>query len=593
MSTIIQQPQIHCLNDLLGLANRQYRIPVYQRNYEWGDEQIDDFLDDLFRLSTQDKEHFFGTLVFSLSAPENYDGPDTPRYIIDGQQRLTTSLLLLAGIRHQVLELSDLHPAGYGVAALIGQLLFNGFQGDIASQRSKLSANRENQVFLNAITTERTDGLSAVQKNYELLDDKRKLGSEKLYVAYKRIREELVRRCSERLGLDSVEGELSLRNNTSDPSEAKKCIEQLNQIFKHSCSNALFLEIHVDRWQDAFIIFEGLNNRGMELAEKDLTKNFVLSRAASLGEVLPATFTGLENTWNSIEGRIADTKFARFLRHYLLLFYKDVPIKRVVRILTEHFDEYRAEHIIEDLNQASIAYEKITRPSRESNTSLREAFERLNILGAERSYPIPLAASLSKIGLNNHLRLLRAVEVLYFRRSAIMQRDNKSIEADIREVAADLHKIGEAGVENALEELKKLTPVDDEFITHFEAKRDMKSSIVRYLLVDIENHLRKRKHPIRRDDTTLEHILPQSPAPWNLTKIETEKFPIMINRLGNLTLLSAPILSNSIFSKKVDFYRKENLSINQNVIDKVVWTSSEIVSRQRELAKIACKVWPR
>src|SRR5699024_151922 len=79
-----------------------YRIPVYQRRYEWTEEQIDQFFNDLERIAIDDEigGHFLGTVVFVKSSFPNM-GNDY--IIIDGQQRITTTFLFLKGI-HDLIE---------------------------------------------------------------------------------------------------------------------------------------------------------------------------------------------------------------------------------------------------------------------------------------------------------------------------------------------------------------------------------------------------------------------------------------------------------------------------------------------------------
>ena len=87
------------LKDLLDMW---FRIPEYQRPYVWGHEQVHDLLDDLTFAATNrpDDEYFMGSLVFQSrpadpAAGRTYEEND----LLDGQQRLTTILLILAVMR--------------------------------------------------------------------------------------------------------------------------------------------------------------------------------------------------------------------------------------------------------------------------------------------------------------------------------------------------------------------------------------------------------------------------------------------------------------------------------------------------------------
>ena len=75
-------------------ADKRFIIPLYQRNYDWKEENCEQLFQDLKKLHQSDrKSHFFGSIVSRIQ-PGTED-----RLIIDGQQRITTvSLLLIAMI---------------------------------------------------------------------------------------------------------------------------------------------------------------------------------------------------------------------------------------------------------------------------------------------------------------------------------------------------------------------------------------------------------------------------------------------------------------------------------------------------------------
>ncbi len=72
-----------------------YRIPRFQRDYSWGEEEWDDLWQDLLGTLNEDGEpaHYMGYLVLQSKDDKVFD-------VIDGQQRLTTlSLIVLGGLR--------------------------------------------------------------------------------------------------------------------------------------------------------------------------------------------------------------------------------------------------------------------------------------------------------------------------------------------------------------------------------------------------------------------------------------------------------------------------------------------------------------
>lgn len=75
----------------------RYRVPIYQRNYAWTSEQIEQMLDDLRDAMRAGNDYFLGNLIVTRSQ-SNTAFPDYD--VIDGQQRLTTLYLLLSKLKH-------------------------------------------------------------------------------------------------------------------------------------------------------------------------------------------------------------------------------------------------------------------------------------------------------------------------------------------------------------------------------------------------------------------------------------------------------------------------------------------------------------
>lgn len=601
MPSIIDTPRISSMGEIFGLDDRQYRVPPYQRDYEWGEDQIDDFVEDLFRINHDEDEHFLGTIVISDNAPGPlHKGPDSIKYIIDGQQRLITYLLMIAVIRHNFFDIGNIDRDGLTNAVLLGRLLFNGDYEHEHTHRPKIHANRINQVILSSIFSGKTEKRKDVQEAFERLDEMQQARSTKIYKAYKRLSGLVSWHICEKLGIakedTSPEDAVVISPESFNKEQILKALSILKQLIVRMKRQVKVVEINIPSWKDAFIAFEGLNNRGLELSEKDLIKNLILSKTPekeSSGNI----FFELEEKWAEIESRIAESKFANFLRHYLLLHLKEVPLKKVVRILSDFFEKSGSKHMIEEIEKASVAYEKITKPSREANLKVRLRLQKLGTLGAFRSFPIPLALKLKNISSADEEKVLRAVEILYFRRSAIMQKDNKTIESEFREIAAIIYSGGKESIKKALEKINKITPIDSEFIPAFKAKRDMKPNVAKYTLSQIEIFLRSRHQmPFKYEESSVEHIMPKNTAQWKLTHTEKENFSMLLNRIGNLTLLSVPgnsSSSNRPFKDKIKLYKKDGLRINDYVLTCPNWGQQQIEERQEKLSLIASKVWPK
>lgn len=80
-------------------AGKRYVIPVYQRKYDWKEDNCRQLYEDLKKIVRDSRDsHFFGSIVSSVIG----NGASTEYHIIDGQQRLTTVTLLLLAIRNLI-----------------------------------------------------------------------------------------------------------------------------------------------------------------------------------------------------------------------------------------------------------------------------------------------------------------------------------------------------------------------------------------------------------------------------------------------------------------------------------------------------------
>ena len=87
MKDVVQPKEFNINNIFEG---NKYLIPLYQRNYAWGVEEIEQLLDDIYD-APEDRDYFLGSLIVNNLGENRFE-------VIDGQQRLTTLYLLLSYI---------------------------------------------------------------------------------------------------------------------------------------------------------------------------------------------------------------------------------------------------------------------------------------------------------------------------------------------------------------------------------------------------------------------------------------------------------------------------------------------------------------
>ena len=99
------------------------------------------------------------------------------------------------------------------------------------------------------------------------------------------------------------------------------------------------------------------------------------------------------------------------------------------------------------------------------------------------------------------------------------------------------------------------------------------------------------------DNVNIEHIIPQKPESWGLTKEEIKGY---VHRIGNLTLISKRLnsqMGNIDLENKLPILKKSGLKINEDLIDDIesnnnIWNEKSILDRSKKLASIAYdEVW--
>jgi uncharacterized protein with ParB-like and HNH nuclease domain len=93
------KPNSLTINKLLTDSDALYQIPVYQRPYKWGDDEVDKLWDDIVEsYRNEEPNYFLGSIITAKSGAGG-------KYldVVDGQQRLTTLIILMATVR-------DLYP---------------------------------------------------------------------------------------------------------------------------------------------------------------------------------------------------------------------------------------------------------------------------------------------------------------------------------------------------------------------------------------------------------------------------------------------------------------------------------------------------
>ncbi len=208
------------LLDFLGMPNTQFVIPPYQRLYSWKERQCKELWLDLGRAARGDVRHFIGTLLYVKDS--EVDGI-TRLAVVDGQQRLTTLTLVLVALQ-RYLETHDLVLSDIDAMEIRTRYLKVGNDG-------KLLLSRDDRETLAAVV----DG------------------------------GELPEKASENVLANLAFFQKLMEDEEFDPEQLWKGL------------NALFIiDAQSGRDDNAQLIFESLNSKGVPLTTADLVRNYLL-----------------------------------------------------------------------------------------------------------------------------------------------------------------------------------------------------------------------------------------------------------------------------------------------------------------------------
>lgn len=539
----------------------QFVIPIYQRTYSWTERECRQLWDDILRTGRNDgiAAHFVGSIVYIEKGLYQVSS-QSPLLVIDGQQRLTTVMLVLEVLaRH----LGDTEPVdGFSAKKLRNYYLLNPLE------------DGERAFKLLLTQTDKHSLLAVVQQKPQAPE------------------------CSLRIA----------ENFSFFEEEVTALGDELVSLCK-GLAKLVIVDIALSRDQDnPQLIFESMNSTGRELSQADLIRNFILMGLE------PARQTRLyQDHWRPMEVDFGQetygTHFDGFMRHYLTLKTGEIPnVKDVYEAFKGHA---RAPEIAEGGVDALVAelhayasYYCAMALDKEPDKDLALAFRDLRELKVDVAYPFLLELYRDyaevRLGKEDFVRAVRLVEAYVFRR-AVCAIPTNSLNKTFATFGRALRK--DRFLESIQAHLLTLPsyrrfPNDDEFKREL-AGRDLYNLPRRsYWLRRLENHGRKERVPV--DEYTIEHILPQNE---NLSEKWREALgpewqrvqEIWLHTLGNLTLTGYNAeYSDRPFSEKRDMpggFRESPLRLNEGLGHLDSWDEAAIQARARRLAENAAKVW--
>lgn len=544
----------------LGALLKQYRlrVPANQREYAWTKKEVTTLLQDFGRAITGDEgEYFLGTIVTIPKSPDELE-------VVDGQQRLATTAILLAEIRDHLKEREPV------IANAIQDQMLSDVDRKLRQHVPKLRLNLDDNEFF-----------------------KCSMGGEK----------PKPQRESHKLIASAFrEARNQVRNIVSTVDE-KSHGDVLNAWLEFIEHRAQVILLRVPTERNAYKMFETLNDRGLKTSQSDLVKNYLFGQAGDrIGEA--------QQKWALIRGTLdsldEDDITIAFLRAILMVLYgylREPEVYDRVQYLSK--GPHQSVSFLSTAESLSHGYVAMLNADHEKwngyPSNIRRAIRTLNVLNVRLMRPLMLAVATKFSNKEAALAFEKFIswEVRFL--IAGNTRTGGAIELPIAHAAKRVYA-GEIATARALSAdlaSQGAVPTDEEFQRQFEVATVAKASLARYYLRSLENQAKEAMAPWympndSQEAINLEHILPEDPE-GNWPEFTDDQASLYVRRLGNLALLRASQnsdLRSAGFQAKRKVYAAAPYELTSQVAGVDSWSLARIEERQRILADLAVKTWP-
>jgi len=517
-----------------------FRIPEYQRPYVWGDDQISDLLEDTSyaMLEKPDSEYFLGSFVFQ-SRRKTTDGIQFfENDLLDGQQRITTLLLLFAVLR----DMAKDKKASESCQKCIFQEA-NEYDGIPERPRIIFDIRGEAHDFIEHLA--KTSGsTSSAKKLSDYATDATDLSVRNMARAVKSIK--------------------TFFDDRSDIAP-EKFIKFLRQ-------NVLLIYVSTENLDDAFRLFTILNDRGVPLRNSDILKSINLGALSSDQDKRKYALL-----WENAESELGED-FDRFLNHVRTLLVKE---KARLSLLQEYEDKIydpkerekatgnkkppllqKGKDTFDFIKRHLEYYKKIISGN---NFDITGDFRFDNLIRMmfcglpSTDWVPPLLKYYDKFNETELYRFLKLLDNKFSADWIIQLTPTARIDA-----MNDVIKLIEAS-EDCQDVLKSPSLKIDEM----KLLRELNGEIygrrfARYVLLKMDYIFQNHEQKMHFETLSVEHILPQNPADdsmWNKDFTEPQMTE-WTNRLGNLVLITR---KKNTSQGRLDFKEKKKKYFEKNI----------------------------
>lgn len=559
------------IDDVLRLQ-RKYVIPRFQREFSWELEELSEIYDDLIDniIYSNDKlcanEYFIGSLVL---VGDDDDTTKIERYVVDGQQRLTTFTIAFAALAQKFKEIKEEKLSQTTHLNVLGE-------DNDGNPYAKLVNENPKPFFQQRIQQKEID-FSAIPQSVE---------EKRLLYAYNFFDRQL----KESALLKAIR-------------ERNPGMGQINYIdalkaFRDQILKCKVIYVTVKSFDDAYVIFEVLNAKGKDLSPIDIIKNSIFSILTD-EEPLDIASEKWAKTKNDIK-KCDNVDFNTFYRHYWLSKYCLSTSRKLVANFEKYIPKTIAAYsaLVDDMESAANDYSEIVSPdinkwTQPEDLSIYTTLNALNIFNTTqvRIFLLSLfdAKKRGVISHKNYKKILTYFEHYHFIFTAVCSSRPSGLERRYSFYARKLRECNSKEessdcINDLIVDLKASLPEYSVFESNFKkityiSKQERDKKLVQYILKKLEVFYATDE--LKPNSFTIEHILPESTG---------NQF---IGMVGNLIPLGEKLnneLKDKDFKTKIIKYSDSQYATVKQFINEYKneekWTEELIEERTAKIAHI-------
>ncbi len=543
------------VNDFFALTGTIFSIPVYQRNYTWEEENCEKLLQDIVSISQNKKTHFMGSITYILHWIDDEKSLRKLQefVIIDGQQRITTIMLLLKAIETKI--------PNEEIKKEIDNLL------NLSGQKLRLKPIKSDKEAFDLVMQNRSheiQGVSHIRNNYKFFTKE-------------------------------------LDNYISKGYR----IEEIYGAFLRLKIVAIGLELGED---DPQVVFESINATGVQLKGLDLIRNYLM-----MGENSDNQNRLYETYWVPLEDWLGEKDLNDFIKTYLRIYFEDrfkEGEREVYYALKAHHRENFSDDIqglMSDMREYGRIYQIFLDrdhyflhrgdPQQLANLRLRIKDLVKIKFGVAKPFVLRCARDFEegKLDYENFCEILQILIGYFVRRSVCgdstptLTRVLYSLYRQLENVSADALKryLGKSVGQAAF-------PNDDKIKAAFLVRNAYAANqVCKFILLEIEKL--SNAEPPKEEGLEVEHFYPKTPTQeWRDRVGDYFTFEQdYLNNFGNLTLSGQnQRLGNKSYEAKIALMEQySSLHLNDYFINNThSWGIEEVKARSGYLADQFCQV---